>query len=222
MEEETQNKFNQEVAIQAKDLLQEQLSNLSVRLFEVGKKADQQLTTWITFAALTILILFGTSEGIAIGGVKLDPLLAGAVTYILSCIFYYRTILSTTALDYWRRFLKQQRRERFALIYKVVTSSKEQEELADREFDLFVSEYPGYIACSVLVKTEAQKKGTLSGKYITFLYKLIMLSFGISPYLLAACLLYKSWFSWRYIGITIFGLIITLSSNLVLKQDAVI
>ncbi len=42
-----------EIATQAKDLLQEQLSNLSARLFELGKKADQQLTTWMAFAALT-------------------------------------------------------------------------------------------------------------------------------------------------------------------------
>ena len=119
--------LQQEVSAQAKDLLQEQLTYLSARLFEVGKKADQQLTTWMVFAALCPLVLFGAFDSTSVGGVKLDPLLAGATIYIVSCVFYYRAILSISALEHWRSFLKQHRRERFA--------GRQIEQLADSVFD---------------------------------------------------------------------------------------
>jgi hypothetical protein len=221
MEEAKPEDLRQEVAVQAKDLLQEQLSNLSARLFEAGKRGDQQLTTWMIFTALTPLILFGASGNPRIGGVELNPLLAGAVTYILSCVFYYRAILSNTALGYWRSFLRQHRRERFAVFYQVARniSAGEHQRQIERELDGYVSEYPGYIACSVLVKDEALKKKRLFGKYITFVYKFIILVFTVSPYALAVCLLYTSWFSWWYIGTTVFGLIITISGNVILQQQ---
>jgi hypothetical protein len=211
--------LNLEVSAQARDLAQEQLSNLSARLFEVGKKADQQLTTWLVFTALTPLILFGASANTAIGGVNLDPLVAGAATYVLSCAFYYRANLTSAALGYWRSFLKQQRRERFALFYQVARNSSLGEEQLERELDAYVSEYPGYVACSVLVKDAALKKGTPSGKYIVLVHKLVIFCFGIAPYALAASLLYVSWFSWWFLATTVFGLVITLSGNVIMLQN---
>jgi hypothetical protein len=79
--------------------LDSQLSNLAQRLFEVGKKADQQLTAWLTFAALTILLCFGAPETVSIGGLQLTAIVAAAVTYGLSCAFYYRAVLSMAALQ---------------------------------------------------------------------------------------------------------------------------
>jgi hypothetical protein len=210
--------LQQEVAAQAKDLLQEQLTNLSARLFEVGKRADQQLTTWVAFAALCPLVLFGASDDTSVGDVKLDPLVAGAAIYVVSCVFYYRAILSIGALGHWRSFLKKHRRERFAVFYQVARNSQVGEEQIERELDTCVSEYPGYVACSALVKEEALGKGALSGKYISAVHKLIIFGFVISPYALAASLLYATWFSWWYIGAAALGLIITLSGNVVLGQ----
>jgi hypothetical protein len=211
--------LQKDVIEQAKDLSQEQLSNLAERLFEGGKRADQHLTAWMTLAALTPLVLFGASDDPTIGGVKLDPLSAGAVTYILSCAFYYRAILSIKALEYIRSYLKLQRRERYPVLYQLGQNGSVGEEQVEREFNAYISEYPGYIASGVLVKNEALKNGTLSAKYVSFVHNLIILSFGISPYALAACLLYASRLSWLYIGIAVFGLIVTLSGNVVLGQN---
>jgi GNAT superfamily N-acetyltransferase len=209
-----------EVAAQAKDLAQEQLNNLSARLFEVGKKADQQLTTWLVFAALTPLILFGASEDTTVGGVNLDPLVAGAATYILSCAFYYRANLSSAALGHWRRLLKRQRRERFALFYQVARNSYPDDEQLERELDAFIAEYPGYLACSVLVKDAARREGTLSGKYIGLVHNLVILGYVLAPYALAAGLLYASWFSWWLLATTVVGLMITVSGNVIMQHDA--
>jgi len=216
-------RVQEELASQAKDLLQEQLSNLSTRLFEAGKKADQQLTVWIAFAALTPLILFGASEDTTVGGVKLNPVVAGAVTYLLSCAYYYRAVLTNKAAIYWRNLLKRQRRDRFFALYETLRESPAGGDKIEREFDAYRAEYPGYLACSVLVKDLALKKGTLSGKYVALVHRFVILVFGVSPYVLAACLLYASWLSWWYVVIAAVGLFITLSGNAVLRQhdDAV-
>jgi hypothetical protein len=206
---------------QANSLLDSQLSNLSQRLFEVGKKADQQLTAWLTFAALTILLCFGTSETVSIGGLQLRATVAAAVTYGLSCAFYYRAVLSMAALRIWRESLRERRKLRYAVLLEVAKHQGEDVERATiQDVNGFVSEYPGYLACSVLVKDEALRRNNFLGKYVSFVHKFIILTFAVSPYFLAACLLHASWFSWWYIGIVVLGVMITLSANAIMQQDA--
>ena len=189
--------FGSAVQEQAISLLDTHLSNLSQRLFEVGKKADQQLTAWLTFVALTILLCFGAAETVSLAGLQLRATVAAAVTYGLACVFYYRAVLSMAALQIWRESLRERRKLRFATLLQF---AKQQGPEVERDTNLdingFVSEYPGYLASSVLVKDEALKRGNLSGKYIVLVHKFVILSFTVSPYALVACLLYATWFSW--------------------------
>ena len=204
---------------EAKSLLDSQLSNLSQRLFEVGKKADQQLTAWLTFAALTILLCFGAAETVSISGLQLRTTVAAAVTYGLACAFYYRAVLSMAALQIWRESLRERRKLRFSTLLQFAKEQGPEVEMdTNRDVNGFVSEYPGYLACSVLIKDEGLKRSNLFGKYISLVHKFIILSFTISPYGLVACLLYASWFSWWSIGIAVLGVMITLSANVVTQQ----
>jgi len=204
---------------QTQSLLDSQLGNLSQRLFEVGKKADQQLTAWLTFASATILLCFGATETVSIGGLQLTTTVAAAVTYGLSCAFHYRTVLSMAALQIWRDSLRERRMLRFSTLLRIAKEQgPEVEKDTIRDINGFVSEYPGYLACSVLVKDQALKGSNLFGKYIALMHKLIILSFTVSPYALAACLLYVSWLSWWYVGIAMLGVMITLSANAVMQQ----
>ena len=204
---------------QATLLLDAQLKNLSERLFEVGKKMDEQLTAWLTFSALTIVLCFGVTEVVSIAGLQLRATVSAAVTYVLACAFYYRVVLSTTALEIWRESLRGRRKLRFKLLLEI---AKQQGPEVEREMlqdvNGFVSEYPGYLASSALIKDEALRKGGPRGKYIVLVYKLVILIFSLSPYVLAACLLYASRFSRWYVGVALFGIMITLSANAVLTQ----
>jgi hypothetical protein len=157
--------LNSAVQEQAKSLLDIQLSNLSQRLFEVGKKADQQLTAWLTFAALTILLCFGAAETVSIGGLQLRATVAAAVTYGLACAFYYRAVLSMAALQIWRESLRERRKLRFSTLLQFAKEQGPEVEMdTNRDVNGFVSEYPGYLACSVLVKDEGLKRSNLFGQ----------------------------------------------------------
>ncbi len=205
---------------QAKLLLDSHLTNLSQRLFEVGKRADQQLTAWLTFASLTILFCFGVAEKAAIGSLQLEAKVAAAVTYGLACAFYYRAVLSIAALQIWRESLRERRSQRFSTLLQFAKEQGPEVQMdTNRDVNGFVSEYPGYLACSALVKDERLKRSNPFGKYISFVHKFIVLSFTISPYGLVACLLYASWFSWWYIGIGVLGVMTTLSANVVMQQQ---
>jgi hypothetical protein len=206
---------------ETRSLLESQLSNLAQRLFEAGKKADQQLTAWLTFAALTILLCFGTAETVSIGGLQLRAKAAAAVAYGLSCSFYYRAVLGIAALQVWRRSLRDRRQLRFpTLLQFAKEQGRDLEEEMVQDVNAFVSEYPGYLASSVLVKDEALKKGNLTGKYIAVVHKLIIVIFSLSPYALAACLLYATWFSWWYVAVAVLGVMVTLSANVIMQGDS--
>jgi hypothetical protein len=212
--------FGSAVQEQAISLLDTHLSNLSQRLFEVGKKADQQLTAWLTFVALTILLCFGAAATVSLAGLQLRAAVAAAVTYGLACAFYYRAVLSMAALQIWRESLRERRKLRFATLLQFAQQQGPEVE-RDTNLDIngFVSEYPGYLASSVLVKDEALKRGNLSGKYIALAHKFIILSFTVSPYALTACLLYTTWFSWWYIAVALLGVMMTLSANAIIQQN---
>lgn len=65
-------------------LLDEQVANLSERVFELGRAADRQLFLWLTFAALTVLFGFGLTERSTVAGLELDVDVATIVAYGLS------------------------------------------------------------------------------------------------------------------------------------------
>jgi hypothetical protein len=208
---------------ETKTLLDSQLSNLSNRMFEAGKVADQQLTAWLTFGALTILLCFGVSETVSIGGLQLKALVAAAVTFILSCAFYYRANLSMAALQRWRELLRERRRLRFATL--IETAKIEGAEVLGetmKDVNAFVSEYPGYLACSVLIKEEAKQKGGALGAFVASIHYFIIGIFSVSPYILAFALVYRSRYSIIYLVIVALGLMVTLSANAImnLREEA--
>ena len=100
-------------------LLDEQVGNLSERVFELGRAADRQLFLWLTFAALTVLFGFGLTKRSTVGGIELDTDVATIVAYGLSCLVYVRYSLSTAALGLWREALKEQRELRYELLLQV-------------------------------------------------------------------------------------------------------
>jgi hypothetical protein len=123
------------------------------------------------------------------------------------------------ALQIWRESLRERRKLRFSTLLQFAKEQGPEVEMdTNRDVNGFVSEYPGYLACSVLIKDEGLKRSNLFGKYISLVHKFIILSFTISPYGLVACLLYASWFSWWSIGIAVLGVMITLSANVVTQQ----
>ena len=201
-------------------LLDTQLKNLSERLFEAGRKADQQITAWLTFTALTVLLCFGGADAVSLGGLELKATVAAAVTYGLACIFYYRAVLGMGALQVWRESIRERRRLRFATLLLVAKhQGPDAESDTNKDVSGFVSEYPGYVASSVLVKDEAMKKGGIRGRYIALVHRFLILVFAVSPYVLAASVLYKTWLSAWYVGVVLVGVMITLSANAVLHQD---
>jgi hypothetical protein len=203
-----------------KTVLDSQLSNLSERLFEVGRRADQQLTAWLMFASLTILLCFGVADAVSLGGIRLQATVASAVTYGLSCAFYYRAVLSMAALETWRESLRERRNLRFAtLIGYAEKQGPETLEETIKDVNAFVSEYPGYLACSVLVKHEAEDKGGVSGAFIATIHKSIILVFTLAPYILAFALIYRSQYSLVYIVIAGLGLAVCFSANVIIRLE---
>ncbi len=201
-------------------LLDTHLGNLSQRLFEIGKKADQQITAWLAFAALTVLLSVGVTDAISIGGLTLKAEIAAAVTFGLACAFYYRAVLSMAALGIWREAVWERRGLRFATFLEVARQlGSESEQAAQRDIRGFVPEYPGYLACSVLIKAAAQEQKDLSGKYIVSVHNLIVAVFASSPYLIGGCLIYSTWLSWWMVGVVGLGLAVTLSANVIIRRD---
>ncbi|NBA98419.1 hypothetical protein [Pseudomonas sp. R5(2019)] len=207
---------------EAQLLLDSHLNNLSERLFEGGKRADQQITAWITFSSLTILLCFSAADAVSVGGLELKSTAAATVTYVLSCAFYYRVVLSTISLGIWREALRERRKLRFATLLQVAEQLQNEQQHSNvardtiQDLNAFVPEYPGYLASSVLVKDEALKRNNRLGKYVSFVHKLVIGIFALSPYALAASLLYVSWFSWWYVGAVTLGVSVTLSANAIL------
>lgn len=219
----TNEQLSSEVQEQAKLLLDTHLSNLGQRLFEVGKRADQQLTAWLTFAALTVALCFGVTGKVSLGGLELTPVVAAAVTYVLSCAFYYRAVLSMRALGLWRKSLKERRTLRFgALLGLAKGQGPEVEKSALLDVTGGISEYPGYLACSVLIKEEAKKQGRVSSTLIQIVHKGIIAVFTTSTYLLAGALLYRSGFVATYVVVALLGIAVCLAANLIvnLPDDA--
>ena len=199
-------------------LLDSHLSNLSNRLFEAGKIADKQLTAWLTFTALTILLCFGVSETVSIAGLQLKALVAAAVTFILSCAYYYRANLSAAALLRWREALRERRTLKFATL--IEAAKKEEKGFFEETMENvngFVSEYPGYLACSALLKQEAKQKGGALGTFVAGIHYAIIGIFSISPYILAFVLIYRSQYAVIYIVIVALGLMVTLSANAIMS-----
>lgn len=129
-------------------------------------------------------------------------------------------MLGIGALQIWRESLRERRRLRFAtLLQAAKQQGPEVEADTNKDVNGFVSEYPGHVASSVLVKDEAMKKGDVGGKYVAFVHRFLIFVFAISPYALAFSVLYATWLSWWYVGVALLGMMITLSANAVLQRD---
>jgi len=200
-------------------LFQQQLDNLSERLYEAGRKADKHLSVWATFSALTVLIFFGVELKASLFGVNLDRNVAGAVAYALACVYYYRSTISDAALGYWRDMYRRIRRKRFHHYDAFAQDRAEYADEISRNFAEAVSEYPGYVASSVLIKDEAKKHGGAAAKLIVFVHTLIIVIRSIAPYALAMIVLYSTWFNLFYVFIALLGLIVCITANVVLSQS---
>jgi len=201
-------------------LLDSQLNYLAERLFETGKRVDAMLTAWLTFTALTLLLCFGVINAVSIGGLQLRAMVAASVTFGLTCAYYYRLALGVTALSFWREALREKRRERFDILIQLAKKEgTESEEKTTNEIISFIGEYPGYIACSVLIKNEARKTKEASGIVISIVHYAIIYAYSLSPYMLGFTLIHRSQYSPTQIVIAVLGLIICLSANLILRLE---
>jgi hypothetical protein len=173
---------------------------------------------WLTFAALTILLCFGATDTVSLGGLDLTAKVAAAVAFALSCAYYYRAVLSMAVLQVWREALRERRRLRFGTLLQLAKGQgQEVEKETLRDINGFVAEYPGYLACSVLVKDEAQKRGGVSGTLVPIVHKGIILMFSIAPYLLAGALSHRSQYSITFLAIAFLGIAVCLTANIIVR-----
>jgi hypothetical protein len=202
----------------ARALLDDQLANLSQRIFEVGRQADRQLTVWLTFTALTLLFALGMTEGASLAGLQLRPEVAAAITFLLACVYYYRARLSGAALEIWRETLRERRGQRFGMLLNLA-AGQGPETLAATRADLrgFIPEFPGYLACMVLIKDEARRGEGSLRPYVQALHIVPLTLFLLAPYLLAAVVLSAGGFSLPVVVAVALGLTLTLSGNLLLR-----
>ena len=210
--------FLRQIQEDARALLDDQLANLSARIFEVGRQADRQLTVWLTFTALTLLFALGMTEGAAVAGLQLRPDVAATIAYLLSCVYYYRARLSGAALELWRDALRERRAQRYGLLLQMATQQGAEATAAMRE-DMrgFIPEFPGYLACAVLIKEEARHHGGPLRPYVQALHYVPLMLFLFAPLALAIVVLATAGFSSTIIVAVVLGLTLTLSGNLLIR-----
>jgi hypothetical protein len=195
-------------------LLDEQLANLSERVFELGRSADRQLFLWLTFAALTVLFGFGLTERASVAGLELDPDVATIIAYGLSCIVYARHALSTAALGVWREMLKELRETRYKLMLELAEQhGPEPLEATRREIRGLIREYPGYLAMSVVLKDEAARHDTPAARYLWWLYHALFAVRLLAPYALAAVALAAVGITPAAVAVVVSGIAVTLTGN---------
>ncbi len=195
-------------------LLDEQVGNLSERVFELGRGADRQLFLWLTFAALTVLFGFGLTQRSTVGGIELDTDVATIVAYGLSCLMYLRYSLSTAALELWREALKDRREVRYELLLQVAgQQGADVLEVTRRDIRGQIREYPGYMAASVLLKDEASRHETPAARYLWALYHVIFAARLLAPYALAALVLAAIGLTAAGVAAVVAGVALTLSGN---------
>ena len=210
--------LNRAVLADARTLLDTQLSNLSQRVFEVGKQADRQLTLWLSFAALTLLLTFGVTEKASFGGIEVKTTVGAAVAFVLSCIFYYRAALSMAALEVWRASLRERRALRFGVLL-TVAAQKGPEVLSATRSDIngFISEFPGYVACSVLLKDQARRRGGKLASFVRGVHYAALIGFLLAPYGLAVAIFVHAGYAPGVIAALVLGLVFTLSGNSLIR-----
>ena len=195
-------------------LLDEQVGNLSERVFELGRGADRQLFLWLTFAALTVLFGFGLTQRSTVGGLELDTDVATIVAYGLSCLVYLRHALAAAALDLWREALKERRETRYGLLLQVAAQqSPEDRDDTLRDIRGLIREYPGYTATTVLLKDEASRHDTAAARYLWVLYHVIFAARLLAPYALAALVLVAVGLTPAGVAAVVVGVALTLSGN---------
>jgi hypothetical protein len=200
-----------------KALLDAQLAALSERLFEAGKRADAQLTAWASFCAVTVLLLTGTGIAVPILGVTLSAMVAAAVAFAASCVFYYRSCLGFATVGRLRFVLRERRSIRF-LPLAGPSQTKAEDVLA--ELDRFVPEYPGFVFCSVLMKDEARRLAGRAARSVAVAHYASVMLFLATPWLLAAALLIRATFAAEYVIVTVLGLAFVSLGDLIIVISA--
>jgi len=189
-------------------LLDEQVANLSERVFELGRSADRQLAVWLGFAALTVLFAFGLTEQAAVAGLELDTNVATALAYGLSCLVYYRHAVTDAALGLWRSALRERRRLRYGLLLETGGATVD-------DVSVLIREYPGYVAASVVLKDEAAAYGNAAARYVRCLHYAVIAGRLLAPYGLAAVVLVSLELTPAAIAVVVAGIALTLSGNAV-------
>jgi hypothetical protein len=207
-----------------KALLDAQLAALSERLFEAGKRADAQLTAWASFCAVTVLLLTGTGIAVPILGVTLSAMVAAAVAFAASCVFYYRSCLGFATVGRLRFVLRERRSIRFLpLAVPLPPSQTKAEDVAEdvlAELDRFVPEYPGFVFCSVLMKDEARRLAGRAARSVAVAHYASVMLFLATPWLLAAALLIRATFAAEYVIVTVLGLAFVSLGDLIIVISA--